>query len=81
MFNFSNKSKAKKDLQALRELIKEGLTNDLLQISLLKAKRRVIVKRHSKQDFLENLKPTYSIFGRVIRFDVYAISQVDLPLG
>ena len=81
MFNFSNKSKAKKDLQALRELIKEGLTNDLLQISLLKAKRRVIVKRYSKQDFLENLKPTYSIFGRVIRFDVYAISQVDLPLG
>ena len=75
MFNFSNKSKAKKELQALRELIQEELTNDLLQISLTKAKRRVIVKRHNKQEFLENLKPTYSISGRVIRYDVYAISK------
>jgi len=74
MFNFSTKSKAKKDLQALRELIQEGLTSNLLQISLSKAKRRIIVKRHSKQEYLENLKPTYSVSGRVIRFDVYAIS-------
>ena len=76
MFNVSTKSKAKKGVQALRELIPEENPDYLLQIALNNAKERVIVKRHRNDKFLENLSPTYSISGHVIRFDIYSVRKI-----
>ena len=76
MFHVSTKSKAKKGVQALRELIPEENPDYLLQIALNNAKERVIVKRHRNDKFLENLSPTYSISGHVIRFDIYSVRKI-----
>ena len=74
MFENTGKSKAKREVQALRELVKESSCEKLLEISLKKAKNRVIVKRHRKAQNLSRLKPTYSLKGKVIRYDVYSLT-------
>mgnify|MGYP002039740062 CR=1 FL=1 len=66
-------SKAKKHLQLLRENTTRACNKNLLSLSLSKAKDRVVVKRHKKQEYLESKNPTYSIKGKVIRFDVYKV--------
>ena len=73
MFEKVSKSKAKKNLQALRELTKPTKGEELLKISLTKAANRVVVKRHKKSRYLSGLKPTFSLSGRVIRYDVYSV--------
>ena len=73
MFEKVSKSKAKKNLQTLRELTKPTKGEELLKISLTKASNRVVVKRHKKSRYLSELKPTFSLLGRVIRYDVYSV--------
>ncbi len=46
MFSGVGKSKAKKALQALRELTQISDTKGLLDLSIKKASKRVVVKRH-----------------------------------
>jgi 16S rRNA (guanine1516-N2)-methyltransferase len=48
--------------------------DELLEVALKKAKDRVVVKRHKKVKNLSGLKPTFSLTGRVVRYDVYSIS-------
>jgi len=74
MFENTGKSKAKREVQALRELVNESSCKKLLEISLKKAKNRVIVKRHRKAQNLSGLKPTYSLKGKIIRYDVYSLT-------
>ena len=71
IFGINTRSKAKKDLQALRDLTNLGNTGKLLNKSLSHATNRVIVKRHKKSSFLEDIKPTFSLEGRIIRYDIY----------
>ena len=73
MFSWSDKSKAKKEIQALRELTELEENKNLLGISLKKAEERVIVKRHRNSRYLEGFKPTFSLVGRVVRYDVYSL--------
>ena len=73
MFSWSVKSKAKKEIQALRELTELEENKNLLGISLKKAEERVIVKRHRNSRYLEGFKPTFSLVGRVVRYDVYSL--------
>ena len=73
MFSRSDKSKAKKEIQALRELTEFEENENLLDISLKTAEERVIVKRHRNSRYLEGFKPTFSLFGRVVRYDVYSL--------
>ena len=73
MFVEESLSKAKKHLQLLRENTTRACNKNLLSLSLSKAKDRVVVKRHKKQEYLESKNPTYSIKGKVIRFDVYKV--------
>ena len=77
MFTGTLKSKAKKHMQALRDLSSSKNQLNLLQESLKKASQRVIVKRHKNMEFLEGIKPSKSIEGKVVRYDVYNIKQVD----
>ena len=71
MFSGVQKSKAKKHMQALRDLSSSVNSPGLLKTSLEKAKHRVIVKRHKNMGYLESLEPTRSVKGKVVRYDVY----------
>ncbi|HIE49748.1 MAG TPA: 16S rRNA methyltransferase, partial [Gammaproteobacteria bacterium] len=64
-----------KNIQALRDLSEEDLSDDLLIQALDFAKKRVIVKRHKNSNYLNNQKPSFSIQGRVVRFDVYVTNS------
>lgn len=69
------RSKAKKDMQVLQDIVKENLDADqLLALALNKAKKRVVVKRHKLSTFLNNQRPSYQIIGKSTRYDVYIIS-------
>ena len=74
MFANMGKSKAKREVQALRDLTIQSNEEELLEVALKKAKDRVVVKRHKKVKNLSGLKPTFSLTGRVVRYDVYSIS-------
>ena len=71
MFSGVGKSKAKKALQALRELTQISDTKGLLDLSIKKASKRVVVKRHKKIKYLDGIKPNYSVTGKVVRYDIY----------
>jgi len=73
MFPNMGSAKAKKNIQALRELTVEENPDLLFQNAIKQAKNRVIVKRHRNSGFLGTKKPAYSVEGRVVRFDVYLI--------
>ena len=75
MFENMGKSKAKREVQALRDLtIQSNEKELLLEVALKKAKDRVVVKRHKKVKNLAGIKPTFSLTGRVVRYDIYSIS-------
>jgi 16S rRNA (guanine1516-N2)-methyltransferase len=73
MFPHSKKSRlVKKEMRIFRELVGDDLDAEkLLKISLSKAKKRIVVKRPAKSEFLGGLEPNFQIKGRVNRFDVY----------
>jgi len=71
MFAGVGKSKAKRAIQALRDLAKEDETDALLDLAIKKAIKRVIVKRHKNSTYLEDIKPSYSVKGKVVRYDIY----------
>ena len=48
MFEKMGKSKAKREVQALRDLTIQSNEDELLKVALKKAKDRVVVKRHKK---------------------------------
>ena len=74
MFEKMGKSKAKREIQALRDLTIQSNEEELLEVALKTAKDRVVVKRHKKIKSLSGLKPTFPLTGRVVRYDVYSIS-------
>ena len=71
MFQGVYKSKAKKHMQALRDLSSSENDKNLLKNSLEKANHRVVVKRHKNMEYLEGIKTSTSIEGKVVRFDLY----------
>lgn len=71
MFPNIGNAKAKKNIQALRDLTKEDNSSSLFFIAMELASSRVIVKRHKNSIFINNLKPNFSISGKTVRFDVY----------
>ena len=73
MFYGVQKSKAKKHMQALRDLSSDETQKGLLGESLNRAKFRVIVKRHKHMNYLDDEVPTRSVKGKVVRYDIYNI--------
>lgn len=74
---FESRTKAalvKKEMRIIRDLVGEDLDADeLLQVALQCAKKRVVVKRHRHAPALLQRTPDFKIEGRVGRFDVYCI--------
>jgi len=73
MFPERNKSaKVKKNMQVLQQLLgHEHTPANLLEISLNKARRRVVVKRPRHAVWLNDLKPSQVVAGKSSRFDIY----------
>ena len=71
MFSGVSKSKAKKHMQALRDLSSELEDYKILGKCLKLAKNRIVIKRHKRMHYLESFRPTRSIEGKVIRYDIY----------
>ena len=72
MFPQKNKtSLCKKEMQVFHNLAFYGNNEELFELSMLKTKNRVVVKRMLKNDYIVNKKPSYQIIGKTIRYDVY----------
>ncbi|MFL2706632.1 MAG: class I SAM-dependent methyltransferase [Gammaproteobacteria bacterium] len=71
MFLGVQKSKAKKHMQALRDLSTSINQPTLLKKSIDSANYRVVVKRHKNMEYLEDITPSRSVEGKVVRYDIY----------
>ena len=78
MFPQRNKSALpKKAMQSLQALVGDDSDQaELLEVALQNARFRVVVKRHSKAKAIEGAKPTYSLQGKKIRYDIYALRKL-----
>jgi 16S rRNA (guanine1516-N2)-methyltransferase len=69
----------KKDLQLLQLLASADASYDqLLHAALRTAAGRVVVKRPVKSPFLADLRPSHSLTGKTVRFDVY-LTALPVP--
>ena len=66
----------KKNMQILQKLLgHDEDTQELLNIALKTAKKRVVVKRPKGAENLTNIKPTYLVESKKTRYDVYITSK------
>ena len=63
---------SRKEMEILRKLVGGDVdANELLRIALGVATQRVVVKRPRLAEPLAGIKPTFSLTGKISRFDVY----------
>lgn len=68
----------KKNLRMLREVVGDDTdAPGLLAAALVKARRRVVVKRPRRAPMLEGPSPTVQIKGKSTRYDIYVIPAAD----
>ena len=66
----------KKNMQILQKLLgQDDDTQELLDIALKIAKKRVVVKRPKGAENLTDFKPTYLVESKKTRYDVYIIAK------
>ena len=64
-------------MQSLQALVGDDCDQvELLDVALRTARFRVVVKRHHKVKAIEGVEPTYSLQGKQIRYDVYALKKL-----
>jgi len=67
----------KKEMRVLKELVGPDLDSQkLLEISLKRCLKRVVVKRPKLARVIGNMSPTYVVKGKSTRYDVYLISPI-----
>ena len=80
MFPEKNKNTAvKKEMQYLQDIVMMPNIDDeklLFNAAYETAKYRVVVKRPKKSPYLDNQKPSHTIEGKAIRFDVYVKNKI-----
>ena len=66
----------KKNMQILQKLLgQDDDTQELLEVALKVAKKRVVVKRPKGAGNLTDIKPTYLVESKKTRYDIYIIQQ------
>jgi 16S rRNA (guanine1516-N2)-methyltransferase len=66
----------KKNMQILQKLLGQDTdTQELLNIALKTARKRVVVKRPKGAENLTDINPTYIVESKKTRYDVYIIQQ------
>jgi 16S rRNA (guanine1516-N2)-methyltransferase len=78
MFPERKKSaKVKKEMQAFHGIVGgDEDASELLELSLARARYRVVVKRSSSAGYLADTAPSYSLEGKSTRFDVFALQKL-----
>jgi 16S rRNA (guanine1516-N2)-methyltransferase len=78
MFPLRKKSaKVKKEMQAFHGIVGgDEDASELLELSLARARYRVVVKRSSSAGYLADTAPSYSLEGKSTRFDVFALQKL-----
>lgn len=67
----------KKEMRAFHSLIgTDDDASELLDLALLKAHYRVVVKRPKIAPFLADKKPSYQLLGKSSRFDIYTLKAL-----
>lgn len=73
--NQKKSAKVKKEMAFFHQTVGNDEDCDtLLPLALLKANKRVVVKRHIKAPYLNNHKPNIEFKGKTNRFDVYLLN-------
>jgi 16S rRNA (guanine1516-N2)-methyltransferase len=73
-----NSAKVKKELQFIQQIVSNGEDYDeLFSLALLNAKKRVVVKRPQNGPWINSMRPSYSLQGKTIRFDIYLTGSAD----
>ena len=73
------KALPKKEMRIFKELVGVDADNDeLLRRAIQYARYRVVVKRPIKSEFYHSVKPTYSLNGKVNRFDIYVNKSLNI---
>jgi len=66
----------KKNMQILQKLLgQDDDTQELLEVALKIAKKRVVVKRPKGAENITGIKPTYLVESKKTRYDIYIIQQ------
>lgn len=65
-------AKSNKRMQLLQILETTSSDSELLKTAIQHARYRVVVKRPVKGEYLQGLKPSFSLKGRSTRFDIYS---------
>lgn len=81
MFPASRKSAlVKKDMQAFQAVVGADTDSErLFAVAMATARHRVVVKRPRKGENIGDRAPGFSITGKAVRFDVYAIRAYGKP--
>lgn len=67
----------KKELRIVKELVGEDVDSEVLFATAREiALKRVIVKRPVRANWLDSIKPNFSLMGKACRFDVYLSPQI-----
>jgi 16S rRNA (guanine1516-N2)-methyltransferase len=67
----------KKNMQLLQQLLgKDEDTSELLEVALLTARKRVVVKRPKSANPVTDKKPTYQVSSKNTRYDIYVNSRL-----
>lgn len=79
MFPVSKKSaQVKKEMRSFHYVVGEDATGDeLLAEAIQRVKYRVVVKRPKKSVYLGGKAPSFSLEGKAVRFDVYAVKALN----
>lgn len=71
----------KKEMRAFQSLVgKDDDAGELLALSLVKARYRVVVKRPRKAPIISAHEPSYQLKGKSSRYDIYALKKLPEQL-
>lgn len=72
----------KKEMAAFHHVVgKDEDSDNLLNLALIKANYRVVVKRPRKAPFIANKSPSYQLEGKSSRYDIYTIKKMPERLN
>lgn len=79
MFPISKKSaQVKKEMRSFHYVVGEDATGEeLLEEAINRVRYRVVVKRPKKSAYLSGKAPNFSLEGKAVRFDIYAVKALN----
>ncbi|MBH44590.1 MAG: hypothetical protein CMD88_03960 [Gammaproteobacteria bacterium] len=77
MFDSSKKTLSSKNLETLKILTEDyNKKKELINLAIHKVRNRVVIKNHIKNDPIYNQKSDYTIYTKLLRYDIYLRKNV-----